>query len=217
MKEALRDSEERLALALQASQEGVWDWNLETNAAWYSSRWREMLGYGESEIEPQRQLLGAFNPSGRQGAGHRDGGCGPPRQDGSSRWSAASGTETATTCDILSRGVGLRREAGGPVVRIVGTHFDLTDRKRAEEALRESVRRERLLAGILETSEQPFAIGYPDGRLGICNRAYCELTGYSLEELQSISWRAPLTPPEWIEKQMAALARARADRETGPL
>jgi PAS domain S-box-containing protein len=89
-------------------------------------------------------------------------------------------------------------------LRIYGV--DITERKQAEEVLRESVRRERFLAGILETSEQPFAIGYPDGRLGICNRAYCELTGYNLEELQSISWEAPLTPPEWAEKEMAALA-----------
>jgi len=89
-------------------------------------------------------------------------------------------------------------------LRIYGT--DITERRLAEEVLRESVRRERFLAGILETSEQPFAIGYPDGRLGICNRAYCELTGYSAEELQSVSWTAPLTPPEWTAKEMAALA-----------
>jgi len=72
--------------------------------------------------------------------------------------------------------------------------------------LRESVRRERFLAGILEASEQPFAIGYPDGRLGISNRAYCELTGYSLEELQTASWTETLTPPEWIGKEAEALA-----------
>jgi len=37
---------------------------------------------------------------------------------------------------VLSRGLPLRRNPDGPVVRIVGTHFDLTERKRAEEALR---------------------------------------------------------------------------------
>ena len=89
-------------------------------------------------------------------------------------------------------------------LRVYG--IDITERKRAEDVLRESVRRERFLAGILEASEQPFAIGYPDGRLGICNRAYCELTGYSMEELHSLSWTASLTPPEWAEKEMAGLA-----------
>jgi signal transduction histidine kinase len=39
---------------------------------------------------------------------------------------------------VLSRGFPVRREPGGPVVRIVGTHFDLTERKQAEELLRRS-------------------------------------------------------------------------------
>src|SRR5262249_5368940 len=52
-KEALlRENEERLTLACAGAQEGVWDWNLETNAVHYSPRWKQMLGYGEDEIEP---------------------------------------------------------------------------------------------------------------------------------------------------------------------
>src|SRR5919109_4325868 len=49
---ALRESEERLSLAFAGAQEGVWDWNLETNAVVYSPRWKQMLGYSEDEIEP---------------------------------------------------------------------------------------------------------------------------------------------------------------------
>jgi PAS domain-containing protein len=48
----LRDSEERLTLAVAGALEGVWDWNLETNAVVYSSRWKQMLGYSDDEIEP---------------------------------------------------------------------------------------------------------------------------------------------------------------------
>src|SRR6187549_4184828 len=40
---SLRESEERLSLALAGALEGVWDWNLETNGVVYSSRWTEML------------------------------------------------------------------------------------------------------------------------------------------------------------------------------
>ena len=48
----LRESEERLTLALAGAQEGVWDWNLETGDVVYSRRWKQMLGYADDEIEP---------------------------------------------------------------------------------------------------------------------------------------------------------------------
>ena len=49
---ALRESEERLTLAFAGAQEGVWDWDLETGGVVYSSRWKQMLGYADDEIEP---------------------------------------------------------------------------------------------------------------------------------------------------------------------
>src|SRR5207253_4578142 len=49
---ALRENEERLTLAFAGAQEGVWDWNIETNAVVYSPRWKQMLGYEPHEIEP---------------------------------------------------------------------------------------------------------------------------------------------------------------------
>src|SRR5262245_4518204 len=45
----LRENEERLTLAFAGALEGVWDWNLETNAVVYSRRWKEMLGYDDDE------------------------------------------------------------------------------------------------------------------------------------------------------------------------
>lgn len=55
------------------------------------------------------------------------------------------------------------------------------------------------LANILEASSQAFGVGYPDGRLGLINKAFEQLTGYSGEELRSIDWAKTLTPPEWVE------------------
>ena len=64
---ALRESEERLTLAFAGAQEGVWDWNLETGAVVYSSRWKQMLGYGERRDRAARQRLGAAAASRRPG------------------------------------------------------------------------------------------------------------------------------------------------------
>ncbi len=68
---------------------------------------------------------------------------------------------------------------------------------RNETALRESQQRNTFLADILNKAAQPFAVGYPDGKLGIVNRAFEDLTGYSSDELKSIDWAKVLTPPEW--------------------
>ncbi|MGA3098825.1 MAG: PAS domain S-box protein, partial [Bryobacteraceae bacterium] len=97
------------------------------------------------------------------------------------------------------------RNASGQVRGCVGAFLDITERKRAEQALRASQEQNRFLADLLERADQPFAVGYPDGRLGFVNAAFERLTGYSRDELQSIDWAASLTPSEWHEMERAKL------------
>jgi PAS domain S-box-containing protein len=137
---ALRENEERLKLAFAGAQEGVWDWNLETNAVVYSSRWKEMLGYADHEIEPH---VGAWerllHPDDREKAQRLNESikAGADTYEGEFRLLHKDGHYV----EVLSRGYPVRRVPGGPIVRIVGTHFDLTERKRAEA---ERARREFL-------------------------------------------------------------------------
>jgi PAS domain S-box-containing protein len=131
---ALRESEERLTLAFAGAQEGVWDWNLETGAVLYSPRWKQMLGYADNEIEPhvgawERLLHPEDKPRAEQlnESVIRGGG---QIYEGEFRLRHKAGH----FIHVLSRGFPVRREPGGPVVRIVGTHFDLTERQRVESA-----------------------------------------------------------------------------------
>ena len=49
-KESLSQNQERYSLAMQASNDGLWDWDLKTNKILYSDRWKEMLGFNDDEI-----------------------------------------------------------------------------------------------------------------------------------------------------------------------
>jgi PAS domain S-box-containing protein len=128
---ALRESEERLRLAFVGAQEGVWDWNLESGAVVYSPRWKQMLGYSEDEIEPHvREWERLLHPDDMSRARQLNESVerGDPTYEGEFRLRHKDGHYI----HVLSRGFPVRRDPGGPVVRIVGTHFDLTERRRIE-------------------------------------------------------------------------------------
>ena len=63
--EALRENEERYALAMRGSREGLWDWDLSVNQVQYSAQWKQLLGFLEDEIgdSPLEWRIRPVNPS----------------------------------------------------------------------------------------------------------------------------------------------------------
>ena len=60
---ALRESEERYALAARGANDGLWDWDLATGRVYYSARWKAMLGYLDGEIgEDADEWLSRVHP-----------------------------------------------------------------------------------------------------------------------------------------------------------
>ena len=65
-KEYLSQTEERYSLAMQASNDGLWDWDLKTNKILYSDRWKEMLGFKDDEIsDSPDEWLSRIHPEDR--------------------------------------------------------------------------------------------------------------------------------------------------------
>jgi PAS domain S-box-containing protein len=97
------------------------------------------------------------------------------------------------------------KDANGNVKGVVVHVTDIDDRKKAELALEESERQNRFLADILDQADQPFGVGYPDGRMKYVNHAFELLTGFSRDELLAMDWAMELTPPEWKALEQAKL------------
>jgi hypothetical protein len=145
--EALRESEERWQLALHGNNDGIWDWNLKTNEVFFSTRWKEMLGYKDHEvsngwdewtklIHPDEQdwVLQAFQDHFAKKTPFYVCEYRVQCQDGSYKW-------------ILDRGQALW-DASGDIVRMVGSYTDITDRKQADEELKRQNLRSQLFAEI---------------------------------------------------------------------
>jgi PAS domain S-box-containing protein len=191
---ALRESEERLRLAFAGAREGVWDWDLETNAVVYSARWKQMLGYAEDEIEPHLSAWERLvHPDDRARAdrAHETVTAGAPTYEAEFRVRHKDGHYI----HVLSRGFPVRREPRGRVVRIVGTHLDLTERMRAEAALRESEERLRLAfagaqEGVWDWNLETGAVVY--------SPRWKEMLGYAEDEIQPhiSAWEHLLHPDD---------------------
>jgi diguanylate cyclase (GGDEF)-like protein/PAS domain S-box-containing protein len=132
--EALRDSEERYALAARGANDGLWDWDLKSKAIYFSPRWKAILGCGEHEIETSvREWFGRVHPEDiehlRMEIGSHLEGLSSHflhehrvlHKGGEYRW-------------VLARGLAVR-DIHGDVYRIAGSLTDITQRKRVEEQL----------------------------------------------------------------------------------
>lgn len=155
--EALKKSEKRWQLALKSNNDGIYDWDLEKNTIFYSARWKEMLGFSESEISDcPSEWMTRLHPDDFEQVMFTNLHYQPKEdnplftieyrmrcKDGSYKW-------------ILDRGQ-ILYDRQGEEIRIIGSYTDITERKESEEKLRESQQRLEFLVdqtplGVIEWS-----------------------------------------------------------------
>jgi PAS domain S-box-containing protein len=143
--ETLQETKERFELAITGTNDGIWDWDLRTNALFLSKHWKEMLGYQDNELENrfetfidllyekdrdrvdnyvQQYLNGEIE---KYAIEFR-----MKHKNGSLVW-------------ILAKGEAIRDTDGRPF-RMAGSHSDITERKQAETDLEEQTARANAMA-----------------------------------------------------------------------
>ena len=176
----LLESEFRWHFAVEGAGDGLWDWDVPTSTVFFSTRWKEMLGYTEDEIGNRLdEWETRIHPDDKAQAmadvkAHLDGAtpyyssehrvrC----KDGNWKW-------------ILDRGLAVRRDAAGKALRVIGTHSDITERRQARAVLNASEARSHT---IIQTALSGFWLTDLLGHLLQVNDAYCRMSGYSEKEL----------------------------------
>jgi len=184
IEEELRKSREQFILSMDATNDGLWDWDISTGRVYYSPGYFRMLGYQpnefENKIEIWRKLI---HPEDREIAVAYNEACmnnviesiniefRMKAKDGNWRW-------------ILSRGNAVSRDVNGKALRLIGTHIDITIRKRIEEALKESENKYREL---VENSPDAIVI-YINGKIVFANyETHRLLASSNTEELIGMS------------------------------
>jgi two-component system, cell cycle sensor histidine kinase and response regulator CckA len=211
---------ERLELALEGAELGIWDWDLATGVVQYDERWASMLGYSASELVPTADTWkGLLHPDEREKVlgilqAHLEGRC--PHYEIEHRLRHKNGSWVW----VLSRGRVLERDPMGRPVRAAGTHLNITERKQEElarlEAEQEAHRRARDLEMLLKSMSNAFVVwrtpldehGHlTDFYFDYFNDAYERIAGVSLADVQGKSVREvwPETEPSWyaIYEQIA--------------
>lgn len=187
---ALHVSEERWKFALEASRDGVWDWNIKTNQIMVSRQWKAMLGYTdakvdvdykawESRVHPEDlpQVLESLQAyiegkASEYAIEHR-----LLCKDGQYKW-------------ILTRGVIASVDKSGAPTRMVGTHADIDEIKNIEASLRESDTNQRAL---LEAMVDGVFVAQ-DYRFVFANPILPTMLGYEFDEFIGMPFEQVVAP-----------------------
>lgn len=175
IREAMKGSEERLALALDSAQEGLWDWQAHTPTVFYSQRYCEILGYNRSDFGDTRSAWAErLHPEDRQlteqrlrslideRCQHYIGVFRMRHQDDSYRWIQARGQFLFDT--------------HGKLTRFIGTIIDITQRRADEESLRQA-------AAVFESTQEGVLVTDTRQRIVHVNPAFSRITGFALDEV----------------------------------
>lgn len=193
------ESHQRYSLAIQATRDGIWERNLITNESVYSPRWCEILGYSFDDLELPHtyqswterihpddceRVIAALNNHIEKGTEYKVE-YRHLHKSGEYKWQKSTGTS------VLDK--------DGKAIKIVGCISDISERKQAENALRQSEEKFRLM---FENNPQPmFITDVNTLRFLDANEAAINHYGYTKDEFLSMTIE-DIRPIEVVSKML---------------
>ena len=185
--QALKESELRWKFAVEATGYGIWDWDIKANTVNYSKRWKEMLGFAESEIgNGLKEWDDRIHPDDREQAlktiaDYADGKSSHYMsehrvqcKDGSYKW-------------ILDRGMILKYSDDGKPLSMVGMHADITERKQRELV---AAQYNTQLSATFDLSPDGFVTFNAKRQVSYVNHAFEYLTGLTVRQVMGLDEQA---------------------------
>jgi PAS domain S-box-containing protein len=187
---ALRESEVRINLAVNAANLGLWLWNIPGDELWVTEKWRELFGFADSEPVTFARLLQVVHPEDREHmkqlvqhmferGGEYESEYRIIRPDASTRWIAGYGS--------------VELDEHGKPAFARGVSRDVTKRKIAEEELRESEARFRTVA---DAAPVLIWMSGVDKLCNFFNKPWLEFTGRTIEQEMGNGWAEGVHPDD---------------------
>jgi PAS domain S-box-containing protein len=173
----LRENEERMTLAATAAGFGVWMWTIARNEMWASERWRTLFGFAPDAAVTFEKVIERIHPDDRELVEREVRRAVTDRKEFMAEYRIVLPDRTQRW--VLARGK-VYADSNGKPVRMLGATIEITQRKEAESALRESNERFRL---VVEASPSGIVLVDEQGRMTLVNAQIQKLFGYTREEL----------------------------------
>jgi len=193
--QAIKESRERFDLAVNATKDGIYDWNLISNEIYFSPAWKIMLGYRDDELPNDLSVWEKLTTPEdiKKSWVMQDELINKKRDRFEMEFKMKH--KNGHLIDVLSRSEAYFDE-NGKATRIVGTHVNITDRKLAEKAVRESEERYKK---IVETTHDLIWSCDVEGNIWYINEASKKIYGYAPEDMIGQNFEKFLTKTQLKE------------------